>query len=68
MNNPHQTQPLTKEQVYQRLYQQDKTLKQWAEEKGYTYQTAIRVMNGSSKAMRGESLAIAIDLGLKTIA
>lgn len=67
MNNPQHTQPLSKEQVYQNLYLQGKTLKQWAEEKGYTYQTAIRVINGSSKALRGESLAIAIDLGLKII-
>lgn len=67
MSNPQYTQPLSKEQVYQNLYLQGKTLKQWAEEKGYTYQTAIRVINGSSKALRGESLAIAIDLGLKTI-
>lgn len=62
MNN---LQTIDKDQIYQRLYHQGKTLKQWAEEKGYHYQTAIRVVNGSSKAMRGESLAIAIDLGIK---
>lgn len=56
---------IDKDQIYQGLYQQGKTLKQWAEEKGYSYQTAIRVINGISKGNRGESLAIAIDLGIK---
>lgn len=64
MNN---TPTIDKDKIYQRLYQQGKTLKQWAEEKGYNYQTAIRVINGTNKGVRGESLAIAIDLGIKQL-
>lgn len=56
-----------KDKIYKSLHSQGKTLKQWVAENGYSYQTAIRVINGSSKAVRGESLAIAIDLGIKTI-
>nr|WP_309594675.1 DNA-binding protein [Moraxella osloensis] len=62
MNNMN---TIDKDKIYQRLFQQGKTLKQWAEENGYTYQTAIRVVNGTHKAIRGEGLAIAIDLGIK---
>lgn len=64
MNN---TPTIDKDKIYQRLYQQGKTLKQWTEEKGYNYQTAIRVINGTNKGIRGESLAIAIDLGIKQL-
>lgn len=64
MNN---SQSVDKDKIYKNLHAQGKTLKQWSYEHGYNYQTVIRVINGSSKAIRGESLAIAIDLGIKTI-
>lgn len=56
-----------KDRIYSMLYGQGKTLKQWAKEHGFSYQTTIRVVNGISRANRGESLQIALKLGLKTI-
>lgn len=56
-----------KDRIYSMLYGQGKTLKQWAKEHEFSYQTTIRVVNGISRANRGESLQIALKLGLKTI-
>lgn len=59
-NNP------TPEEVKKRLYKEGKTIKQWAEENGYTPAQVYRVMRGENKALYGEGHNIAVKIGLKS--
>lgn len=52
--------------VKQRLYAEGTTLKQWAEDNGYSPTQVYRVMRGENKALYGEGHAIAVKLGLKS--
>lgn len=56
-----------KDRIYSKLHAENKTLKEWAKENGFTYQTVVRVVNGTHKANRGDGLAVAIKLGIKTL-
>ncbi|MDO5650531.1 MAG: DNA-binding protein [Moraxella sp.] len=52
--------------VKARLYAEGTTLKQWAEDNGYSPTQVYRVMRGENKALYGEGHAIAVKLGLKS--
>lgn len=66
MNNPiYPTHKQKADAVKQRLYAQGKTLKQWAEDNGYSPAQVYRVMRGENKALYGEGHTIAVKLGLK---
>lgn len=66
MNNPiYPTHKQKADAVKQRLYAQGKTIKQWAEENGYSPTQVYRVMRGENKALYGEGHNIAVKLGLK---
>lgn len=55
----------TSEQVKQDLRQAGKTIKQFAQERGFPEVQVYRVMNGTIKATRGRGHEIAVALGLK---
>lgn len=57
--------PLTPEQVKRNFRREGKTLKQFAEERGFPQDQVYRVMNGTIKATRGRGHEIAVALGLK---
>lgn len=61
-------QVLTAEQVKSQFAREGKTFSSWAEERGYNRCDVYRVINGLSKARRGKSHQIAVDLGLKAAA
>lgn len=61
-------QVLTAEQVKAQFAREGKTFSGWAEERGYNRCDVYRVINGMSKARRGKSHQIAVDLGLKAAA
>lgn len=56
---------LTPEQVKENFKKRGITFTDWAEENGYRPQAVIRVLNGFSKASRGQGHEIAVKLGLK---
>ncbi|MDK4680421.1 DNA-binding protein [Kingella negevensis] len=56
---------LTPEQVKKNFKQKGITFSGWAREHGYRPQEVIRVLNGFSKASRGQGHEIAVKLGLK---
>lgn len=51
--------------VKARLYAEGTTLKQWAEDNGYSPAQVYRVMRGENKALYGKGHTIAVKLGLK---
>jgi gp16 family phage-associated protein len=55
----------TPEQVKQRLRNEGKTIKQFAQDNGFNYVEVLRVMNGTIKGVRGRGHQIAVTLGLK---
>lgn len=61
----HTTHKQKADAVKQRLHAQGKTLKQWAEDNGYSPAQVYRVMRGENKALYGEGHTIAVKLGLK---
>ena len=56
---------LTPEPVKKNFKQKGITFSGWAREHGYRPQEVIRVLNGFSKASRGQGHEIAVKLGLK---
>jgi gp16 family phage-associated protein len=56
----------TPEEVKADLRMQGRTLKQFAEEKGYDATQVYRVLNGTIKGFRGRGHEIAVALGIKT--
>lgn len=60
------TPPLTPMQLKRKLWAEGSSLKQWAAENGYQYQTVSAVVNGKIKVKRpyGTGFDIATKLGL----
>jgi gp16 family phage-associated protein len=56
---------LTPEEVKTRLSEDGKSLRQWAKEKGYPYQTVSQVVRGVNRGSYGMGYRIAVELGLK---
>jgi gp16 family phage-associated protein len=58
--------PLTPMQLKRKLWAEGSSLKQWAEDNGYKYQTVSSVVNGKIKVKRpyGQGFEIATKLGL----
>lgn len=56
---------LTRDQFKQKLIAAGITLKQWSIKNGFSYEMAIRVLNGQSKATFGKSHDCAVAMGIK---
>lgn len=56
---------MTGEQVKRKLRSQGKTIKQWAEENGFSYILVSRVIRGVQKGNYGTGHQIAVKLGMK---
>lgn len=56
---------LSADEVKTRLKERGLTLKQWAEQRGYPYDTVSCVVRGINRATYGMGHRIAIELGLK---
>lgn len=53
------------EEVKQEFAERGLSISGWAKERGYSQALVYQVLNGSRKALRGESHKIAVELGLK---
>ena len=65
MVNTTNQKPLTAAQVKKNLKSQGKTLKHWALENEFPYDSVSKVLNGVRKANYGLGHQIAVKLGLK---
>lgn len=59
------TKPITVQQLKAKLLREGKTLKQWATETGYSYNTVCKVVGGTRKGFYGIGHEIAVRLGIK---
>lgn len=55
----------TPEEVKQEFAERGLSISGWAKSRGYSQALVYQVLNGSRKALRGESHKIAVELGLK---
>ena len=58
---------MNREQVKAKFRAEGKTIKSWAQERGYPINSVYRVLNGFDKAAWGRAHEIAIQLGLKQV-
>lgn len=59
------TKPITAEQLKAQMHSQGRTLKQWADENGYEFNTVYKVIGGTRKGIYGIGHEIAVRLGIK---
>lgn len=62
---PRGERPLSPEEVKTRMKEQGLTLKRWAADRGYPYDTVSCVLRGVNRATYGIGHRIAVELGLK---
>lgn len=56
----------TPQEVKQEFAERGLSISGWAKDRGYSQALVYQILNGSRKALRGESHKIAVELGLKT--
>lgn len=59
------TKPITVEQLKAKMLLEGRTIKQWANDNGYDFNTVYKVVGGTRKGIYGVGHEIAVRLGIK---
>lgn len=59
------TKPMTVQELKAKFLREGRTLKQWANENGYEFNTVYKVIGGTRKGLYGIGHEIAVRLGIK---